>query len=400
MMGIKKLSILPFLKMLPERIKRIKAFSGSSLPSKDRYTPNRLAKALHPQVQYAKVVKITEEAAGCRRYWLAPDEDKGTTALAWFSAGQYVSVQLQVGSVKLSRPYSLCSAPRQSLEGLYAITVQRVDGGLASQFIHDNWAVGTKVALSAPLGEFTYEPLRDAPTVLAVTGGSGITPIYALAQAIADGDEDADLTILYGTRALSDALFRQELEALCARCSRLKLVHVLSHEKHDGCENGFITAELIRKYAPQGDYSLFICGPQAMRRFLQEQLGHLGLRQKFIRNELFGECMDPGVFPDYPGASRPTFHITVRMAGRTYSVTAPADTTVLRSLENAGIAAPAHCRSGECGWCHSQLLGGQVYIPRSLDGRREADKTYGYFHPCCSFPLSDLTIEVPPVPEY
>ena len=110
--------------------------------------------------------------------------------------------------------------------------------------------------------------------------------------------------------------------------------------------------------------------------------------------------MDPGEFPDYPGVSRPTFHITVRMAGRTYSVTAPADATVLRSLENAGIAAPAHCRSGECGWCHSQLLGGQVYTPRSLDGRREADKTYGYFHPCCSFPLSDLTIEVPPVPEY
>lgn len=27
--------------------------------------------------------------------------------------------------MKLSRPYSLCSAPRQSLEGLYAITVQR-----------------------------------------------------------------------------------------------------------------------------------------------------------------------------------------------------------------------------------------------------------------------------------
>lgn len=399
-MGIKKLSILPFLKMLPERMKRIKAFSGTSLPSKDRYAPNRLAKALHPKVQYAKVVKITEEAAGCKRYWLAPDPEKGTASLAWFSAGQYVSVRLQVGPVKLSRPYSLCSSPRQSLEGLYAITVQPVEGGLASRFIHDNWAVGTQVTLSEPLGEFTYEPLRDAPHVVAVTGGSGITPIYSLAQAIADGDEDADLVILYGTKTLSDALFRQELEALCARCSQVRLVHVLSEEQGDGCEHGFISAELIQKYAPAGDYSLFICGPQAMRRFLQEQLGHLGLRQKFIRQELFGECMDPGSAPDYPGARSPEFHMTVRMAGKTYSVTAPADTTVLRSLENAGIAAPAHCRSGECGWCHSQLLGGQVYTPGAQDGRREADKLYGYFHPCCSFPLSDLTIEVPPVPEY
>ena len=28
---------------------------------------------------------------------------------------------------------------------------------------------------------------------------------------------------------------------------------------------------------------------------------------------------------------------------------------------------------------------------------READFIYGYIHPCCSFPLSDLVIEVPPV---
>lgn len=399
-MAFQKLSILPFLKMLPERMKRIKAASGTSLPSKDAYTPNRLAKALHPGVQYVKIVKIEDQAAGCRRYWLSPDPEKGTTALAWFSAGQYVSVRLQVGSVRLSRPYSLCSAPRQTLEGLYAITVQPVEGGLASRFIHDNWAVGTQVTLSEPLGDFTYEPLRDAPHVVAVTGGSGITPIYSLAQAIADGDEDADLTILYGTKALSDALFRQELEDLCARCSRVRLVHVLSEEQGDGCEKGFISAELIQKYAPRGDYSLFVCGPQAMRRFLDEQLPELGLPQKFIRNELFGECINPGAAPDYPGARSPEFHMTVRMAGKTYSVTAPADTTVLRSLENAGIAAPAHCRSGECGWCHSQLLGGQVYTPRALDGRREADKLYGYFHPCCSFPLSDLVIEVPPVPEY
>ena len=63
----------------------------------------------------------------------------------------------------------------------------------------------------------------------------------------------------------------------------------------------------------------------------------------------------------------------------------------------AGIAAPAHCRSGECGWCHSRLVSGEVYCPKSVDGRREADYIYGYIHPCCSFPLSDLVIEIPPV---
>ena len=52
---------------------------------------------------------------------------------------------------------------------------------------------------------------------------------------------------------------------------------------------------------------------------------------------------------------------------------------------------------GECGWCHSKLVSGEVYTPKRVDGRREADFLYGYIHPCCSFPLSDLVIEVPPV---
>ena len=44
-----------------------------------------------------------------------------------------------------------------------------------------------------------------------------------------------------------------------------------------------------------------------------------------------------------------------------------------------------------------KLVSGEIYAPKSVDGRREADLMYGYIHPCCSFPLSDVTIEVPPV---
>ena len=36
-------------------------------------------------------------------------------------------------------------------------------------------------------------------------------------------------------------------------------------------------------------------------------------------------------------------------------------------------------------------------MPTSVDGRREADKKFGYIYPCVTFPLSDLTMEVPTV---
>ena len=394
-MALWKLNPMDFTKMNPTRQAKIEAAPAKALPATDSYVPNQIAKALHPGTQYLKVAKVIEHGADVKTFWLEANADKGTKALAWFSAGQYLSISLEVGSLKLTRPYSLSSSPREALEGHYSLTIKRVEGGLASNFILDNWTVGTEVTASEPLGVFTYEPLRDAKTVIGIAGGSGITPFRSLAKAIADGDEDASLVLLYGSRTMADAVFQEEFKAL--EGEKFQLVNVLSHEEAEGCEKGFITAELIKKYAPAGDYSIFLCGPQAMYNFVDKEIETLGLRKKFIRHELFGEYFNPAKEADYPANVAPEFKITVRIAGNEQTITAPADTSILRSLEAAGIAAPAHCRSGECGWCHSKLVSGEVYCPKSVDGRREADYIYGYIHPCCSFPLSDLVIEVPPV---
>lgn len=392
-----KLNPMDFTKMTPTRQAKIDAAPATPVPPTDSYKPNQLANALHPKAQYLKVAKIVDRGGDAKSYYLEADAAKGTKALAWFSAGQYLSIDLTIGNMKLSRPYSLASSPREALAGQYMLTVKRVNGGLASQYILDNWQVGTEVTASEPLGVFTYEPLRDAKIIIGVAGGSGITPFRSLAKAIADGDEDAEMILLYGSRTLSDAIFQEEFKELEKTCSKFKLVNVLSHESREGCENGFITAELIKKYAPAGDYSIFLCGPQAMYNFVDKEIATLGLRKKFIRHELFGEYFGPAKEADYPKNVAPEFKITVRIAGKEQTITASTDESILRSLEKNGIAAPAHCRSGECGWCHSRLISGNVYVPKSVDGRREADLQYGYIHPCCSFPLSDLVIEVPPV---
>lgn len=392
-----KLNPMDFTKMTPTRQAKIEAAPANPLPPTDSYTPNIIANALHPSVQYLKIEKIIEHSSDMKTYYFVANTDKGTNALAWFSAGQYLSITLEIGNMKMTRPYSLSSSPREALAGNYMLTIKRVDGGLASNYILDNWTVGTEVTASEPLGVFTYEPLRDAKTIIGIAGGSGITPFRSLAKAIADGDGDAEMILLYGTRTLADAVFQEEFKQLEAACSKFKLVNVLSHEEADGCENGFITAELIKKYAPEGDYSLFLCGPQAMYNFVDKEIATLGLRRKFVRHELFGEYFNPSKEADYPANIAPEFKLTVRIAGTEQTITAPADTTLLRTLEANGILAPAHCRSGECGWCHSKLVSGEVYTPKSVDGRREADLIYGYIHPCCAFPLSDVTIEVPPV---
>ena len=391
---LKSLSVGPFLGQVKLREKMI-AEASDELPT-SVYNANVLAKKLHPHAQYAVVSAIAEHP-GAKSYTLVPDTEKGTEALAYFRAGQYVSVALDIGEAKLNKPYTIRSCPKDALKGSYTLTVKRTAKGFASDYILDNWQVGTKVKLSGPLGEFYHQELRDAKQVVALAGGSGITPFYSMAEAIADGTEDFSLTVLYGSRTKDAILLGEELEAVAKRSGgKVKVVHVLSHEECDGCEKGFLTADLIRKYAPEGDYSVYVCGPKAMYAFLDQELPKLGLKARRIRKELPGEYGDPTGDAAYPKeAAGKTYKITVLIRGESQTVECRADQTLLDALEKAGIRAPSHCRSGECGWCHSRLVSGDVYIPQDTDGRRAADKKFGWVHPCCSYPLSDVTLDVP-----
>ena len=358
-----------------------------------------IAKALHPKKQFVKVEEVITRADDCKSFVLVPDTSKGTTALAYFGAGKYLSVFEEIEGMKITRAYSISSKPKDALDGKYMLTIKRVDGGLMSNYILDNWTVGTEVTVSAPEGHFEYQPLRDAKKVICIAGGSGITPFISMAGAIVDGDEDFEMTLLYGSRNKDAVLFYDELEEL-KKNEKINVVHVFSDPdadtSADGIEKGFITAELIKKYAPSDEaYSVFICGPQAMYDFLDKEIEKLGLAKKFVRHEMFGEFHDPKSQKDYPNDIPETVSITVTIQDVTKTVTGSTNDSVLQILEKNGISAPSRCRSGECGFCHTHLLSGSVYVPKHLEYRRLADFKFNCIHPCCSFPLSDLVINVP-----
>ncbi len=384
--------------MFFKRIGAVKAASDSPVKDLYSYPANRLARELHPECQYLKVKEIIPFSDDFKCFVFEADKEAGTDKPAWFSAGQYIVIAAEIDGNLFCRPYSIASSPRDTLKGEIAIAVKRVDGGIVSGYLLDNLKAGDKVLTSAPLGDFTYEPLRDAKTVIGIAGGSGITPFRSFAKAIAEGDEDFSLILLYGSRTLADAVFSDEIKELAKENPKIVLVNVLSEEKKKGCEHGFIDKKIIEKYAPENEaYSIFLCGPQAMYEFADKEIAQLGIRRKFIRHEVFGEYFHPEKNENYSGDINASYNITVRICGAEYTCTCSADTSLLRAMEAAGIKAPSDCRSGRCGWCRSQLISGEVYIPESVDGRRIADKEYGYIHPCCSFPLSDIVIDVPPL---
>ena len=63
--------------------------------------------------------------------------------------------------------------------------------------------------------------------------------------------------------------------------------------------------------------------------------------------------------------------------------------------ERAGIVAPSRCRAGECGWCRSKVISGDYFAPAENESRRYSDRMTDNIHPCVTFPISDMVIEVP-----
>ena len=395
MAGFKKLKMTKFLPMLKDRQARLAAGENAVPDAPDN--ARALAKALHPKRQYLTVKEVIDRAPDTKSYILVPDESRGTKELAWFGAGKYLSVFETVNGMPVNRAYSLSSSPKNALEGFYELTVRRMDDGLVSRHIHETWTAGTKVEASAPAGNFEYQPLRDAQTVIGLAGGSGITPFLSMAKAIRDGDEDFRLILLYGSKTAEGILFKDELDAIAAATDKVQVVHVLSDGEAPGMRHGFLTAELIREFAPKDEpYSVFLCGSQQMYAFVDKEVDKLGLEKKYIRHELFGEFHNPASQPDYPANVPETVNITVTVQDKTCTVTGSSQDSVMQILEKNGVAVPSRCRSGECGFCHTHLLSGEVYVPKHLEFRREADYIFGCIHPCCSFPLTDLVLNVPP----
>jgi ferredoxin-NADP reductase len=385
------LDMLKFKNMAKVREQAIKAAPAKEITAD--YAINNSARALHPDFQELIVDKVIDHGSAGAKTFLMRSKDGGP--LAYFRAGQYLSLKLKIGESSLSRPYSISSSPKDALNGVVSVTVRANPGGFAAGYLLDELKEGDEVLSSGPQGNFYYEELRDCKNVVALAGGSGITPFLSMAQAIADGSEDFDLTILVGSRTKEQILFGDELDFIAEKCDKVHVVHVLSDEELEGYEHGFITAELIKKYAKE-PYSVFVCGPEAMYRFLKGELDKLGLPRKNIRCEMLGvtkKIAEAEGFPDE--AKGKEFNIKVIQGVREYDIKASAEEPILVAVERAGITAPSRCRSGECGWCRSKVLSGTYFAPAENENRRWADVRWDYIHPCATFPTSDMVIEVP-----
>ena len=360
------------------------------------YGVNRLAKALHPGFVKAVIAEKTPCSADCVKIGLVPaasgsggTEPASGGEFPYFRAGQFITLSCRAGESFLSRPYSIISSPKEALAGRLEIMVQRK--GIFSTFLIDEAPAGTELWVGEPSGDFHHDSIRDRNHILAIAGGSGVTPFLSMMKAIREGSEDFRLTLVYGARTKAHIPFDPEDfigEAAGKGAEKgVNIVVVLSEEEAEGFRHGFITADLLKEYIDD-DTSVFMCGPDAMYRFVQGELNSLGFDCSKIRQER-------NSVGDRKVSEIKLFKLTVHIRDAVYELEAANNETLITALERAGIPAVVRCRNGSCGFCHSRVVNGEYFIDSKDDFRRAADKKFNYIHPCSTYPESDMEIDIP-----
>lgn len=375
------MDMLRFKKLVPTR--RQMLAQGDNKPLPQEYRTNTLAKKLHPGYMQVELVAARPLTPTIRELtFKRVDADE----FPFFRAGQYASIQIKIGDSLVSRPYSIVSTPEQALENKLVLAVE--NAGFVSGYLNEKANVGDRFVMTEPSGEFHYETLRDSKQIVCIAGGSGITPFMSMAGSLADGDESYSMLLFYGARTAAQLAYKAELDALAQRYKDFKVVYVLSDEEQPGCEKGFVSAELMKKYTSLTDCTFFLCGPAAMYDFVAKELASLNLPKKAVHR-------DAACCGDLPMEQAGEFKLTVHMRDDVYVIPAKANETLLVAMERAGLNAPNKCRAGGCGFCHSKWLSGSYRVADGRDGRREADRKFGFIHPCVTYPLEDLEIDVP-----
>ena len=299
---------------------------------------------------------------------------------------------MQIGDSVVTRPYSIVSSPLKAYkEKSIDIIVKDYKDGFVSSYLTHKLQIGDEVLLEVGLGNFNYEEYRDKKNIVAIAGGVGITPFISMAHDIVDRDLDINLTIIYGSEDPKQIIAKHELDTLVQ--DNIRVIHVISGNYPWGGEKGFINWNVIKKYSPK-ECSYFICGPQAMKSLVLQELAanHVDLRR--IRLESFGNS-DITKRPDFDKELiNKVFEIEVHQGTYISRIRAVPYESIAVALERSGLRIHTACRGGECGACRIKILSGNYFIPPENDHRRATDKEYGYVHSCVTYPTSDLKIKI------
>jgi NAD(P)H-flavin reductase len=199
-----------------------------------------------------------------------------------YRAGQYLSIEVPQRP-RLWRYLSPANAPRA--DGTIDFHVRAVDGGWVSRAIVAHSRHGDPRRIGPPMGRMHVDP-GSGRDLLMVTGGTGVAPIKALLEEIAERPEQPQTQVFLGGRTWDDLYDLENLRKLSYSNPWLDIVPVVEQGEASGAERGTL-ADVVTRYGAWADHNVLVCGSPAMIRATVSRMLVAGTQLDRIRYDPF-----------------------------------------------------------------------------------------------------------------
>ncbi len=235
--------------------------------------------------QLATVQAIHQETPRIKTFTLALPE--------WTAhqAGQHYDVRLTApDGYQAQRSYSIASEPER--QGVIDLTVERLEDGEVSTYLHDVLVVGDQVELRGPIGGYFVWDAKTQNPLLLIGGGTGVVPLMAMVRHRYAACATHRTHLLYSARAYEDLIYYQELERLSQAQDGFQVFFTLTRSQPAGWTgysrriDRLMLHEVTRSLGrtPQ----VYICGPTLFVETIANDLVEFGIPAQQILTERFG----------------------------------------------------------------------------------------------------------------
>ena len=307
------------------------------------------------------VIRETEQAVSLE-FEIPPDLKPEFS----FTAGQYITIKLDIDGKEIRRSYSICTSPN---EESFKVTVKEVKDGTFSVLANNKLKPGDTLEVHPPEGKFVYEPKQDdhKHSYAAFAAGSGITPVLSIIKSVLESEKHSRFVLVYGNKTPDETIFfKQLLELQMEHPDRLFIEFVYSKTKEEASHYGRIDAGTVNyviknKFKDTTFTRFYLCGPEEMINNVTEILTTNGIKKEDILFELFKSEVEGEVKSSLEGET--TLTITVDDEDTTFGM--PKNMTVLQAALDQGLDVPYSCRGGICSSCVARITEGKAEMEKN-----------------------------------
>jgi ferredoxin-NADP reductase len=190
--------------------------------------------------------------------------------------GQAADVSIpQPGWEEEKRPFTFTSLPDDSFIQ-FTIKTYPSHHGVTERLL--GLQKGDALLIHDVFGDIRYKG-----TGIFIAGGAGVTPFISIMKRLEKNNDVANNKLIFANKTRADIIDQERFSKLLGK----NFINILSEEKVEGYEHGFVSAELIKKHMDEHTRYFYLCGPDPMMSAVERHFHSLGIDNDFIVKEGF-----------------------------------------------------------------------------------------------------------------